>query len=278
MTFTPLITLSHKRNRSDTVENSQETLNKTMAIKSRLAKLSRKISQSVHVYNDAVEILQLFRFTSNEMKYKATYESDELYEHRAFYRNKRFKLVDHPAFNHTTPKQLTSILIKPDRCDENKSNLAQSRLTSSVTISSENLTAKEFADIAGITILPENEREFTSLEEDSISALNMDTLSSNNSYDLKPPQIWDSYFWSRPEDNLHRSNVRHDSIPSTLIGSALAIEKEEDISRIHLANIDTKKKDGVERYKAAYMPDKQMLIQINMAQYRDPISFIRRRI
>ncbi|OBZ91342.1 hypothetical protein A0J61_00605 [Choanephora cucurbitarum] len=203
-----------------------------MTLKYRLAKLSRKISQSVHIYNDAVDILQLFRFTSNEMKHKATYESDELYEHRAFYRNKRFKFVDHPAFNHNTPKQLTSILIKPDRCDENKISLAQSRLASSITISSENLTAKEFADIAGITILPENEREFTSLEEDSISAINMDTLSSNNSYDLKPPQIWDSYFWSRPEDNLHRSNAQH--IPSTLIGSTLAIEKEE-VPRLHLA-------------------------------------------
>ncbi|KAI8332003.1 hypothetical protein BD560DRAFT_494091 [Blakeslea trispora] len=231
MTYTPLVTLSLKRNRSDITENLHEALNKVMTLRSKLAKLSKKISQSMHASSEPMDVFHLFRFASHEIKHRPTYESDELYEHKSFYKSKRFKLVDNVDLNCNHSKHLTSILVKNSRCNEHQSNLPENCFT----MRSENLTAKEFADIAGITILPENEREFTSLDEDHLSALNMDTLLSSKSYTLRRPQIWDSDFWSRPNDNLHRSNTRHDSIPSTLVESIFALQ-DKDLSKLHLTD------------------------------------------
>ncbi|KAI8877014.1 hypothetical protein K501DRAFT_337705 [Backusella circina FSU 941] len=79
-----------------------------------------------------------------------------------------------------------------------------------MTINSEDLTAKEFASIAGIQILPEEEEEELEerriSDEDDISILHTissfdvgnSVLSRTSRDSSRPTRIWDHEFWQRP--------------------------------------------------------------------------------
>ncbi|KAI9255409.1 hypothetical protein EDC94DRAFT_617582 [Helicostylum pulchrum] len=149
---------------------------------------------------------------------------------------------------HATPK-LTSILIK--RSGTTPSALSQSKkynvnpkrtraysnaTLSNMTINSEDLTAKEFANIAGIRILPEQpdgeqEHELEEQEQEdgeeeggrkfSTEDLVMHTISSNyttSSYfqdnsltcslqTTNELKIWDNQFWFHPEETACRKDT-----------------------------------------------------------------------
>ncbi|KAF1803680.1 hypothetical protein FB192DRAFT_1277133 [Mucor lusitanicus] len=80
---------------------------------------------------------------------------------------------------------------------------------SNITINSEDLTAKEFADIAGIRILPENdigeEDEESYLDYlDEHHRLSVISYVSLQSYSTSSkPKIWDNEFWLNPEEHHH---------------------------------------------------------------------------
>jgi hypothetical protein len=110
----------------------------------------------------------------------------------------------------TSSKKLKSILV-----NHNKSSSAVSDLThqhysshmsiSNMTINSEDLTAKEFASIAGIEILPEEDEQRISDDDDisilyTISSFDVgNSLMSRQSRDsTRPTRIWDPGFWQRP--------------------------------------------------------------------------------
>lgn len=157
-----------------------------------------------------IGILQYFRNDQDtkdkfRLRRKATYDSDGYYEYHQYHKklNRKQKYAQQVERNiHTLPtahtKKLTSILIK--RSDTNPMNQQQQQQqqqkqqhhhhqpeltkvssrqsnathvsTSNITVNSEDLTAKEFADIAGIRILPEEEDE----DEDKEEQDNLDNL------------------------------------------------------------------------------------------------------
>ncbi|KAI8075481.1 uncharacterized protein B0P05DRAFT_588513 [Gilbertella persicaria] len=145
-------------------------VNKLSKIKSKFNKLSKKLSNSIQAPEDLRNIFNYFCKTNTHDR--SIFESDGYYEYQAFYRNKK-----------STDKQLTGILI----------NETWNPQQSTITVNSEDLTAKEFADIAGIRILPENEREFTM---DSMLVTMSSKRTSISTCSIKQPHIWDSEFWT----------------------------------------------------------------------------------
>lgn len=197
--------------------------------------------------------------STTELKRKATFDSDRNFEYNHYYNRKNVEESNIHALPITTSNsKLTSILIK--RSDTNpsypqrsvnqqkqqqqysSSSLSKANSTmsahrkrswsnatiSNMTINSEDLTAKEFADIAGIRILPEDGnleeeeddnavRKYIDQEEDDDEDFIMNTASSryttphdnrlsfisyaslashSTSSKLK---IWDNEFWLNPE-------------------------------------------------------------------------------
>ncbi|KAK4510581.1 uncharacterized protein ATC70_005012 [Mucor velutinosus] len=221
-----------------------------------------------------VGILQYFRNdqdtgSQSRLRRKATYDSDGYFEYHQYHQklNRKQTHARQAERNiHTLPapqaKKLTSILIKrsgtnpmsqqPQRhhhqqhqpqltkVSSRRSN-ATHVSTSNITINSEDLTAKEFADIAGIRILPEDdigeeerynddpdnlldiERKFSNgtPTDDDIQMHTVSTTSKSyldyldehhrlsvvsyvslQSYSISSkPKIWDNEFWLNPEDH-----------------------------------------------------------------------------
>lgn len=140
-----------------------------------------------------VGILQYFRNdqdtrNKSRLQRKATYDSDGYYEYHQYHQKLNRKQTDARQAErniHTLPtpqaKKLTSILIKRSGTNPMSQQQQQQKQpqqyhhqpqltkvssrrsnathvsTSNITINSEDLTAKEFADIAGIRILPEDD-------------------------------------------------------------------------------------------------------------------------
>ncbi|GAN06193.1 hypothetical protein MAM1_0115d05673 [Mucor ambiguus] len=134
-----------------------------------------------------IGILQYFRNdqdtrNKSRLRRKATHDSDGYYEYHQYHQKLNKKQTDARQAErniHTLPtpqaKKLTSILIKQSGTNptsqQPQHQQHQPQLTkvssrrsnathvsaSNITINSEDLTAKEFADIAGIRILPEND-------------------------------------------------------------------------------------------------------------------------
>ncbi|KAI8880045.1 hypothetical protein K501DRAFT_161128, partial [Backusella circina FSU 941] len=83
---------------------------------------------------------------------------------------------------------------------------------SNITVNSENLTAKEFADIAGIRILSEDEeyssstfQSFNSSDNYTSHSSPLDTIQDAD-HDLN---IWDVNFWQQPGDDLQQVSSPH---------------------------------------------------------------------
>jgi hypothetical protein len=250
--------LSLKRNRSTsttpTKANSySEPVSKLSKLKSGFSIFS-KITDVLQPNNQDYEqkenkrtswigLLQYFRTTTDtdgtRLRRKATYDSDSYYEYHHYH--KKQQILERN--NHTLPAtNLTSILIKQSSGSTNPSQQtsSQPQLTkissrrsnathisvSNITVNSEDLTAKEFADIAGIRILPEvvddpiidQERKVTntcSTSNSFIEDVQMRTVSTaqgflDEHYSViscisvreNKPNIWDIEFWQNPEDQL----------------------------------------------------------------------------
>ncbi|KAF1801105.1 hypothetical protein FB192DRAFT_1260127, partial [Mucor lusitanicus] len=70
---------------------------------------------------------------------------------------------------------------------------------SNITVNSEDLTAKEFADIAGIRILSEDDdHDFEHDNEDSLMRRKIYEYDASSLFEQQEPQIWDQDFWQRP--------------------------------------------------------------------------------
>ncbi|OAD08488.1 hypothetical protein MUCCIDRAFT_76610 [Mucor lusitanicus CBS 277.49] len=157
-----------------------------------------------------IGILQYFRNdqdtrNKSRLRRKATYDSDGYYEYHQYHQKLNRKQTDARQAErniHTLPtpqvKKLTSILIKRSgtnpmsqqqqqqhqqltKVSSRRSN-ATHVSASNITINSEDLTAKEFADIAGIRILPENdigEEDEERYDEDPDSLIEIERKFSN---------------------------------------------------------------------------------------------------
>jgi hypothetical protein len=248
--------LSLKRNRS-----TSTTHTKANSYSEPISKLS-KLKSGFSIFSKITDVLQptnyeqrenkrtwigLLRYfrTSTEkddqhnrrLRRKATYDSDSYYEYH-HYRKKNRQKIERNI--HTLPrthtKKLTGILIKqsdtnpPQQTSQpqlTKINSRRSNAThisvSNLTVNSENLTAKEFADIAGIRILPEVEDDpmdgcsskftedmHTRTVSTAKSFLDDDSVISCISIQESKPKIWDNEFWQNPENN-HQLVSRNNS-------------------------------------------------------------------
>ncbi|KAI8096096.1 hypothetical protein BDF21DRAFT_407450 [Thamnidium elegans] len=244
--------LSLKRNRSSS-NNNKGPVSKLSKIKSGLSKLTNSITHHETLDNRRTSFIGLFQYFRNNEEQKGIFDSDRHYEYNQYHNIKKNQKKQDMEINihtlpiHATPK-LTSILIK--RSGTTPSSLSQSKkynvnpkrtraysnaTLSNMTINSEDLTAKEFANIAGIRILPEQkdqeqegqeEQEEDEENEDggrkfSTEDLVMHTVSSNyttssyfqdNSFTCCLPttnelKIWDNKFWFHPEETACRKDT-----------------------------------------------------------------------
>ncbi|CAO3615318.1 unnamed protein product [Mucor hiemalis] len=249
--------LSLKRNRSTSKAHSftnVEPVSKLSKLKSGFSLFSR-ITQSLSQEDKRSGLFQYFRNNSNSDNDRKAYDNDRHFEHNQYYSAKK---SDHEKRNiHTLPtattQKLTGILIKrsgtnpttiafkhyePENSHQFSTGRGRRRTYSNATISnmtinSEDLTAKEFADIAGIRILPEEENtieddieviegcrrdvdnEQRKFSQDEDIVMNNATISSRytndrlsvlsctsfQSYSTQSNKlkIWDNEFWFHPE-------------------------------------------------------------------------------
>ncbi|KAI8371590.1 uncharacterized protein BYT42DRAFT_580796 [Radiomyces spectabilis] len=111
---------------------------------------------------------------------------------------------------------------KPSDHKRQNSHLSSYVLASNITTHSEDLTAKEFADIAGIKILPEDEFDDDAVMYTASSFLpfpyhhreetvNMSLYTQSSMYShgdtLRRLQIWDPEFWINPDSGQSASSV-----------------------------------------------------------------------
>ncbi|KAI9354925.1 hypothetical protein BD770DRAFT_411938 [Pilaira anomala] len=216
MTFS---VLSLKRNRSSS-HNDRAVSSKLSKIKSGLSKLTSSII--THPQQEPISdtrrtsfigLFQYFRPVSSTQQQQQQQQqgTTNLFDHDRHYEYTHYH-NRHTLPTHTTPK-LTGILIKrsdttPTSTTHHKQTNKRSRAQSNLTVNSEDLTAKEFANIAGIRILPEitttssleqqqqQQRKFTIVDED----LELNTIASNyyTTLSLNEFNIWDNQFWSHP--------------------------------------------------------------------------------
>lgn len=79
---------------------------------------------------------------------------------------------------------------------------------SNITVNSEDLTAKEFAEIAGIQILSEDEQEDEITEQKCHDFINQYTTVSTIGSTLDEPHIWDIEFWKHPKNKNHQQEYK----------------------------------------------------------------------
>lgn len=275
--------LSLKRNRSSS-NNNKGPVSKLSKIKSGLSKLTNSITHHETLDNRRTSFIGLFQYFRNNEEPKGTFDSDRHYEYNQYHNIKRNQRKQDMEINihtlpiHATPK-LQSILIK--RSGTTPSALSQSKkynvnpkrtraysnaTLSNMTINSEDLTAKEFANIAGIRILPEQpdgedgedgeeeqvqdqEQERVQEEEGirkfSTEDLVMHTISSNyttSSYfqdnsltcslqTTNELKIWDNQFWFHPEETSCRKDPTLTS--STVLDRKVSIKSTSEPPILH---------------------------------------------
>lgn len=214
-------------------------MSKLSKFKSGFSIFSRKESDNNNRRTSFIGLFQYFR--SNEDHKGTTYASDSHYEYNQYHNLKKngqeIERNVHTLPINVAPK-LTSILIKRSGTTPSsmqhihqhpvihrRGRTYSNATISNMTINSEDLTAKEFADIAGIRILPEEEDPRKFSQEGSSEDVVMTTISSlthyaglsifdaesmssytsipnNNKNGLK---IWDNEFWFHPEVTTSRS-------------------------------------------------------------------------
>lgn len=283
--------LSLKRNRSTSKAHSftnVEPVSKLSKLKSGFSLFS-KITQSLSQEDSHKRsgLFQYFRNNSNNDYDKKAYDNDRHYEYNHYYSTKK---SDHEKRNiHTLPtattKKLTGILIKRsgtnpttiafkhfDEPENSHHQFSSSRgrhrtysnaTISNMTINSEDLTAKEFADITGIRILPEEnsieddieviegyrrdiDREQRRFSQDEDVIMNNATISSRytndhherlsvlsctsfQSYSTQNNKlkIWDNEFWSHPELPTMATVSRSNTTCSTNAGKTTALSMSD---------------------------------------------------
>lgn len=216
--------LSLKRNRS----NSKESVSKKFSkLKSGFSIFSSNRKKNDIPDNTNQRRPFLFQYFRGQEEPKNYYANDRHYEYNRYHHLKEERNM-HTLPTHVAPK-LTSILIKRSgttpSCIQHmpiRKRTCSNATISNMTINSEDLTAKEFADIAGIRILPEEEQEdlagdieqvvppaavasrkLTVEKEDEIMESSMrsisDTMKESPSF-----KIWDNAFWCLPEVDISR--------------------------------------------------------------------------
>lgn len=119
---------------------------------------------------DSLSLYSIYSYNDNKvMPQKRTLSNDSIHQDYAY------------------PKSFKKSYTDPDP-------RAMWRLSSNLTVHSENLTAKEFADMTGIKILPEDE------EEKVLIAPQESYISSSHSLQISD-YIWNSSFWKNPKNN-----------------------------------------------------------------------------
>ncbi|KAI8142289.1 hypothetical protein BJV82DRAFT_616200 [Fennellomyces sp. T-0311] len=104
----------------------------------------------------------------------------------------------------TQTKPSSSSCLLPHRRRSSSSRHMRHVSSSNITVNSEDLTAKEFADIAGIRILLDNDTDNIYDDLDNVSDVVMHTVSTEQRTHFsscssnRQPKIWDAEFWFDP--------------------------------------------------------------------------------
>ncbi|KAG2233878.1 hypothetical protein INT48_005219 [Thamnidium elegans] len=210
--------LSLKRNRSSS-NNNKGPVSKLSKIKSGLSKLTNSITHHETLDNRRTSFIGLFQYFRNNEEQKGIFDSDRHYEYNQYHNIKKNQKKQDMEINihtlpiHATPK-LTSILIK--RSGTTPSSLSQSKkynvnpkrtraysnaTLSNMTINSEDLTAKEFANIAEDLVMHTVSSNYTT---SSYFQDNSFTCCLPTTNELK---IWDNKFWFHPEETACRKDT-----------------------------------------------------------------------
>jgi hypothetical protein len=208
--------LSLKRNRStSTCKSTSEPVSKLSRLKSGFSIFSKFTTQphqhstkkNENKHNSFIDFFnQYFRtidgtvHNHSRLRRKNTYESDKNYEYNQYRREARKKKLalnaERNVYTVPTPKKLKSILIKQSAIPIRNANNS-----ATLTTHSEDLTAKQFADIAGIHILPELDDAMSSQIDDPITVISHVSQRSE-----VQPKIWENDFWHTPEETVSRNN------------------------------------------------------------------------
>lgn len=288
--------LSLKRNRSTSTTHTKanscsEPVSKLSKLKSGFSIFS-KITNVISLQHDQdtnyeqkkskraswIDLLQYFRAGNggarrrqSRLRRNATYDSDSYYEYHNYYKKNAQQIERN---THTSPtthtKKLNSILIKQSGSNPQQQPL-QHQLTkvssrvsnthtsvSNITVNSEDLTAKEFADIAGIRILSETEDDPID-EERKVSGnsssnmigftedTHLRTVSTGKSFlddeqysvvscisaqDSKP-KIWDIDFWKNPDDIYHHVNQSQSTTPKPVNN-----KQQQSVKSTHVVTVE----------------------------------------
>ncbi|KAG2198844.1 hypothetical protein INT47_000760 [Mucor saturninus] len=243
--------LSLKRNRS----NSKESVSKKFSKLKSGFSLFGSNRKKHEVTDNTPRRTSLFQyFRNHDMGGQAKdYAGDRHYEYNRYHHLKEERNM-HTLPTHVAPK-LTSILIKRSgttpSCIQHihqhtpmRKRTCSNATISNMTINSEDLTAKEFADIAGIRILPEEEAEEAEEAEDKAAASAVasfeaataasrkltaeedDTMESSSSCmeESLSFQIWDNAFWFLPEVKESRPTAHLDRKASVASNAKNLIE------------------------------------------------------
>ncbi|KAI8890483.1 hypothetical protein K501DRAFT_281794 [Backusella circina FSU 941] len=258
--------LSLKRNRSTSTcktssSSTGEPVSKLSRLKNSGFSIFSKLSNSTHNTKNKNEsntsskhhsfidfFNQYFRsidgtvHNNSHLRRKNTYESDKNYEFNHYRREARKKKLalnaERNVYTVPTPKKLKSILIKHGHSRSVLTTMADAslvaetsipiRYSNTLTTNSEDLTAKEFADIAGIRILSEDQHQSetedsimhsissrtpssfgqSSTDDHHLTVVSHASLASRG--DIQP-KIWDNDFWLNSEENSSRAVSRNNS-------------------------------------------------------------------
>jgi hypothetical protein len=204
--------LSLKRNRStSTCKSTSEPVSKLSRLKSGFSIFSKFTTQphstkkNENKHNSFIDFFnQYFRtiegtvHSHSRLRRKNTYESDKNYEYNQYRREARKKKLalnaERNVYTVPTPKKLKSILIKHGH---SAIPIRNANNSATLTTHSEDLTAKQCADIAGICILP----ELDSQTDDPITVISHVSQRSE-----VQPKIWDNDFWHTPKEETVSRN------------------------------------------------------------------------
>ncbi|KAI9270920.1 hypothetical protein EDC94DRAFT_512560 [Helicostylum pulchrum] len=178
-----------------------------------------KLTSSFHTnkkrrHTDRRSSLSIFidYFRTEETAQDHSFANDALFEHNRYQQQKK----QQPKFNTATTKtkkpinhrHTNSTPVIPTAARRNNHNKSHVRhyshvsciSSSNITVNSEDLTAKEFADIAGIRILSEQDEQVTHRCDEKVCTDYSSIYCASDGQDLADdgPQIWDNQFWQRP--------------------------------------------------------------------------------
>lgn len=220
--------LSLKRNRSNNKESKfNSILNKLANSFNSHHKKRKPEQQHIQRRSSISALFDYFRSSEEQNNEEHPFANDALFEHNRYKQQKEISsqplsnssiLINNhkkkPAHIHHRHTQSAITARSATRKKHIRHYSHVSCISSSnITVNSEDLTAKEFADIAGIRILSEEEDEqvgskictFCGTDELPSLIVNNSVIKSSNSSvynsDEEDPQIWDDNFWQKPSSS-----------------------------------------------------------------------------